>query len=268
MDFSTTSLRESSVSPHPYDQTLSERPHDAILGGGHAGIEKTAAAVASRYHWPRMTDSITAWIRGCGVCHRVKHKDKRPYGLLQALPTPLERAERVNIDSATKLPVSESGYDACNHHCPTDKASALDPGQRSGPHCRKVCNHIHRYLRPLEGFADLYSVGPRYQVYTRLLAGTVLAAGYKAPDVHGIPPAVIWTGRKGECDSRDLLQGVHCTARKYTSLGPAITVGRGIQTPRVDTAQKRLGWGMLGQPHVEHNSDSSGESEDEMADGE
>ena len=42
----------------------------------------------------------------------------------------------------------------------------------------------------------------------------------------------------------------------------------GIQTPRVDTAQKRLGWGMLGQPHVEHNSDSNGESEDEMADGE
>ncbi len=42
----------------------------------------------------------------------------------------------------------------------------------------------------------------------------------------------------------------------------------GIQTPRVDTAQKRLGWGTIGQPHVEHNSDSNGESEDEMADGE
>ena len=40
----------------------------------------------------------------------------------------------------------------------------------------------------------------------------------------------------------------------------------GTQTARVDTAQKRLGWGMLGQPHVEHNSDSSGESEDERAD--
>jgi len=36
--------------------------HDAILGGGHAGIEKTIAAVASRYHWPRMTDTITNWI--------------------------------------------------------------------------------------------------------------------------------------------------------------------------------------------------------------
>jgi len=26
--------------------------HDAILGGGHVGVEKTAAAVASRYYWP------------------------------------------------------------------------------------------------------------------------------------------------------------------------------------------------------------------------
>jgi len=56
-----------------------------------------------------MVASISAWIRGCDVCHWAKHK---PYGLLQALPTPQERAERVNIDFVTKLPMSESGYDA------------------------------------------------------------------------------------------------------------------------------------------------------------
>jgi transposase InsO family protein len=93
--------------------------HDAILGGGHAGIEKTVAAVTSRYHWPRMTDTITDWIRGCDVCHRIKHKNAKPYGLLQALPTPLHRAERVNIDFITKLPTSESGYDAV--------ATVIDP---------------------------------------------------------------------------------------------------------------------------------------------
>jgi hypothetical protein len=86
--------------------------HDAILGGGHVGIEKTAAAVASRYHWPKLTDSIADWVAGCDICHRVKHKNARPYGLLQALPIPLERAERVNIDFITKLPVGEGGYDA------------------------------------------------------------------------------------------------------------------------------------------------------------
>jgi transposase InsO family protein len=42
----------------------------------------------------------------------VKHKNARPYGLLQALPIASERAERVNIDFITKLPASEDGYDA------------------------------------------------------------------------------------------------------------------------------------------------------------
>jgi len=86
--------------------------HDAILGGGHTGVVKTAAAVSSWYHWPRMMDSIAEWVAGCDVCHRVKHKNARPYGLLQPLLVPLEHAERVNIDFVTKLPTSEAGYDA------------------------------------------------------------------------------------------------------------------------------------------------------------
>jgi len=85
--------------------------HDAILGGGQSGIAKTAAAVGSRYYWPKLKDSIAQWIAGCDVCHRIKHKNDRPYGLLQPLPIPLERAERVNIDFVTKLPTSEAGYD-------------------------------------------------------------------------------------------------------------------------------------------------------------
>jgi len=86
--------------------------HDAILGGGHVGVEKTAAAVASRYHLLWQTDTVAEWVAGCDECHRVKHKNGRPYGLLQALPIPTERAERVNIDFITKLPAGEGGYDA------------------------------------------------------------------------------------------------------------------------------------------------------------
>jgi len=59
-----------------------------------------------------MTDTIAEWIAECDICHRVKHKYARPYGLLQALPIPLERSERVNIDFITKLRTSETGYDA------------------------------------------------------------------------------------------------------------------------------------------------------------
>jgi len=68
--------------------------------------------VGSRYYWPKLPDSIAEWIAGCDVCHRIKHKNARAYGLLQPLPIPLERAERVNIDYVTKLPTSEAGHDA------------------------------------------------------------------------------------------------------------------------------------------------------------
>jgi len=87
-------------------------PHDAILGSRHRDIAKTAAAVGSWYYWPKLTDSIAEWIAGCDVCHRIKHKNASPYGLLQPLPIPLERAERVNIDFVTKLPTSEAGHNA------------------------------------------------------------------------------------------------------------------------------------------------------------
>ena len=86
--------------------------HDAILDSRHSGIAKTAAVVSSRYYWPKLTDSITEWIAGCDVCHLIKPKNARPYGLQQPLPIPLERAERVNIDFVTKLPTSEAGHDA------------------------------------------------------------------------------------------------------------------------------------------------------------
>jgi len=66
-----------------------------------------------------LTDSVAEWIAGCDVCHRIKHKNTRPYGLLQALPIPLKRTEQVNIDFITKLPALEAGYNAV--------ATILDP---------------------------------------------------------------------------------------------------------------------------------------------
>jgi len=46
---------------------------------------------------------VAEWVARCDVSHRVKHKNARPYGILQALPIPTEGAERVNIDFITKL---------------------------------------------------------------------------------------------------------------------------------------------------------------------
>ena len=43
--------------------------YDTILGGRHSSIVKTAAAVGSRYYWPKLTDSVAEWIARCDVCH-------------------------------------------------------------------------------------------------------------------------------------------------------------------------------------------------------
>jgi hypothetical protein len=98
--------------PHSQRLDVIREALDAILRGGHMGIEKTVVVVSSRYYWRRLTDSVANGVTGCDVCQQVKHKNARPYGLLQALPIPSERTERVNIDFITKLPASEDGYDA------------------------------------------------------------------------------------------------------------------------------------------------------------
>ena len=41
----------------------------------------------------------------------------------------------------------------------------------------------------------------------------------------------------------------------------------GTRSQTDNTVQKRVGWGTLGQPHTEHDTDSSGESEDEIEEG-
>jgi hypothetical protein len=90
---------------------FSEAP-DSLLGGGHQGAEKTAPTIASQFYWPHLTQTVRAWVRDCEVCHRVKHSNQRPYGLLQPLPIPEPRASRVNINFITKLAATaRDGYD-------------------------------------------------------------------------------------------------------------------------------------------------------------
>jgi len=98
--------------PKPLRADVIREANDSILGSGHNGVAKTAAAVSAQYHWPKLIDSVAEWVARCDTCHRVKHKNARPYGLLNALPIPLKSTERINIDFVTKLLMSETGYNA------------------------------------------------------------------------------------------------------------------------------------------------------------
>jgi len=86
--------------------------HDSPPVGGHQAAEKTAAAIASRFYWPHLAQTVRAWVQSCDVCHHVKHSNQLPYGFMQPLPIPETRASRVNTDCNTKLPVTaRDGYD-------------------------------------------------------------------------------------------------------------------------------------------------------------
>jgi hypothetical protein len=85
--------------------------HDAPGGGGHNGVDKTVDTVSSRFYWPKIFETVRAWIRGCATCLRIKPRNQLPAGLLSPLDIPAARGERVNIDFITKLPTTTAGND-------------------------------------------------------------------------------------------------------------------------------------------------------------
>ena len=199
--------------------------HDAILSGGHSGIAKTAAAVGSRYYWPTLTDSIAEWIAGCDVCHRIKHKNVRAYGLIKPLPIPLEWAERVNIDFVTKLLTSEAGYDAV--------ATIIDPLTK-----RAWWIHIKEANLTAEKFATAFIDGyvrswglPVSIVsdwdthYPRLLAIIVFTTQNQASDIYGIPSAIGRPGGKGECHSGNVFEGIYSATQIPRAVEPFVAAG-------------------------------------------
>jgi hypothetical protein len=85
--------------------------HDALAGGGHNRVERTMASVNTRFYWPRLYETVRAWIRGCETCLRVKASNQRPAGLLTPLEIPSTRGKRVNIDFVTKLLTTTRNHD-------------------------------------------------------------------------------------------------------------------------------------------------------------
>jgi hypothetical protein len=85
--------------------------YDSRLGGGQQGTEITAAAIALRFYWPQLTQTVWAWVRGCDVCHPVKHSNQLPYSLLQPVPILETWASSIIFDFITKLPATaRDGY--------------------------------------------------------------------------------------------------------------------------------------------------------------
>jgi hypothetical protein len=90
--------------------------HDTPTGG-HAGRDKTIQAMQKRFHWSGMATMVAAYIGGCDMCQRVKHRQQRTSGLLMPLSVPERIDSDWTMDHITGLPKTERGNDAIQLHC-------------------------------------------------------------------------------------------------------------------------------------------------------
>jgi hypothetical protein len=92
------------------DKVMKEA-HDTPLSI-HPGSTKMYRDLRQRYWWSRMKQDIARYVAECDVCRRIKAEHQKPAGLLQPLPIPLWKWDKVQMDFITGLPKSQKGHDA------------------------------------------------------------------------------------------------------------------------------------------------------------
>jgi hypothetical protein len=78
----------------------------------HPENTKMYMDLRERFWWPSMKREIVEYIALCEVCSRVKAKHQKPAGLLQPLPIPDWKWDKIGMDFITGLAKTRSGYDS------------------------------------------------------------------------------------------------------------------------------------------------------------
>ena len=105
------------------------REHHAPPLAGHVGTTKTSRALLRTFWWPKLRLDVGDFITKCHQCQVNKPTNQKSAGLLHPLPIPEANWDSISTDLITKLPKTNSGYDAilvwvCRlskmvHICPT-----------------------------------------------------------------------------------------------------------------------------------------------------
>lgn len=77
-------------------QSILQEFHSSMLGG-HAGIARTKARIASQFTWPSMSRDIRLFVSQCLICQQAKYSTAAPASLLQPLPIPSQIWDDVSI---------------------------------------------------------------------------------------------------------------------------------------------------------------------------
>src|SRR3954466_6267585 len=78
----------------------------------HPGNTKMYMDMKDRFWWNNLKREIAECISLCDVCNRVKAKHQKPAGLLQPLPIPDCKWDKVGMDFITGLPQTRLGFDS------------------------------------------------------------------------------------------------------------------------------------------------------------
>ncbi|CAL9014110.1 unnamed protein product [Prunus brigantina] len=98
----------------PNDQALKreilEEAHSSAFAM-HPGSTKMYYTLKEHYWWPFMKKEIAEYVSKCLICQQVKAERQKPSGLLQPLPIPEWKWERITMDFVFKLPRTQNKHD-------------------------------------------------------------------------------------------------------------------------------------------------------------
>ncbi|VVA39148.1 PREDICTED: retrotransposon, partial [Prunus dulcis] len=77
----------------------------------HLGSTKMYRTLRKYYSWPHMKGDIAKYVSRCLICQQVKVERQKPSGLMQPLPIPEWKWERITMYFVFKLPRTSKGHD-------------------------------------------------------------------------------------------------------------------------------------------------------------
>ena len=92
-------------------QRILQEAHNAPYSV-HPGVTKMYQDVKGMYWWNGMKKDVAQYVASCLTCQQVKFEHQRPTGILQELPLPEWKWERISMDFMVGLPKTQKVHDS------------------------------------------------------------------------------------------------------------------------------------------------------------
>ena len=147
-----------------------------------------------------MKKDIADYVAVCDVCQIVKAEHQKPAGLLQPMPIPEWKLDKLGMDFIIGLPRTRSGYDSI--WVVVDRLTKVAHFIPVKPLIQaRSRQDIYDQDRMSAWSSEDHRIGSRNTVYFKVLASVTPDLGYEIGVQYSIPPADRWTDRESQSDS-------------------------------------------------------------------